>query len=79
MAGHDHVTPHNFEVSIVGQEGSSVRATVWLNATIPVGGIELDVLYDPHAHRLIEVSPWRNLGQFVLAELDRQAQAALAS
>ena len=50
-------------------------ARVRLDSTIPPGGIELDVLYDPVAGVVVEVKPWRNLGQFVTAELDRLARA----
>ncbi len=73
MASHDPVTPHNFEVQVDGPEGQFVRATVRLHQTVPVGGIELSVLWDPVGGRVVEVRPWRNLGCFVTEALARAA------
>lgn len=70
---HDPVTPHNFDVTIAGREGRLVRATVTLHETIPAGGIELSVLWDPDRGDVVEVKPWRNLGQFVIEALATKA------
>ena len=75
MSAHDHGSTHNFEVSITGREGGLVQATVQLGETIPAGGITLEVVYDPNRREVVSVSPWQNLGQFVTAELTRQANS----
>ena len=62
----------NFEVAITGHDGPLVQATVTLRGTIPAGGVTLAVVYDPRSGKPVSVSPWRNLGVFVLAELARQ-------
>ena len=75
MSAHDHGSTQNFEVSITGREGGLVQATVQLQETIPTGGVTLEVVYDPNRCEVVSVSPWQNLGQFVTAELDRQANS----
>jgi hypothetical protein len=69
---HDPVTPHNFDVAITGREGRFVRATVTLHTTIPAGGIELSVLWDPERGDVVEVKPWWNLSRFVREALAAQ-------
>jgi hypothetical protein len=73
MGSHDPVTPHNFDVTLTGRDGHLVQARVHLRETIPVGGIELDVVWDRANGRVVSVTPWRNLGEFVTAELARVA------
>ncbi len=70
---HDPVTPRNFDVAVDGHEGRLVRATVTLHETIPTGGLTLSVLWDPDRGEATSVTPFRNLGQFVLEELAKQA------
>jgi hypothetical protein len=60
-------------VQIERHEGSRVRALVELHDTVPPGGATLSVLYDTDEHKVIEVVPWRNLGTFVIEELERLA------
>jgi len=75
---HDPITPHNFEVAVTGHEGRLVRATVTISETIPAGGIELSVLWDPDRGAVVEVKPWRNLGQFILEALAAKAGGSVA-
>jgi len=73
---HDPTVPHNFDISIQGTEGDTVRARVTLNETIPPGGITLDVVWDKRYGRLVSVEPWRNLGIFVIDALAAKAGGA---
>lgn len=84
--GHDHDHAHGdagahghaeggrgpaFEVQIERWEGHVVHALVDLKETVPAGGQSLTVVYEPRRRRIVAVRPWRNLGTFVLDELDR--------
>ena len=73
---HDPSVPHNFEITIEGTEGDTVRAQVRLTETIPAGGLTLDVVWDTAFGRVVSVTPWRNLGVFVTEALARAAGGA---
>ncbi len=75
---HDSSTPSNFTVQVTGRAGDQVQAKVHLTETIPAGGIELDVVWDVRRGSIVSVSPWRNLGEFVTAELARKAGGSAA-
>ncbi len=78
MASHDPVTPHNYTVQVQGHEGDLVRVTVHVSQTVPAGGLELDVLWDPKAGRALSVSPYRNLGEFITGAIAREAGGTAA-
>jgi len=75
---HDPNTPRNFQVQVTGRDGDRVLARVTLTETIPAGGLELDVVWDPRTGEAVSVSPYRNLGQFVTEELARVAGGSAA-
>jgi len=75
---HDPTVPQNFHVTVSSNEGRRAHLTVKLDETIPSGGLELDVVWDTEAGRIISVTPWRNLGVFVLQEIARQTGSKVA-
>jgi hypothetical protein len=74
----DQTVPHNFHVTVDSTEGRKAHLTVKLDETIPVGGLTLAVVWDKEAGRIVSVSPWRNLGQFVIGEIARQTGSKVA-
>jgi hypothetical protein len=73
MATHDPITPHNYSIHVEGPEGALVRVRVRVEETVPAGGIDLDVLWDPQAGKPVSVTPWRNLGRFISEAIAHEA------
>ena len=76
MASHDPITPHNYSVHVEGPEGDLIRVRVHVAESVPPGGIDLDVLWDPRAGAPVSVAPWRNLGQFITSAIAHEAGGA---
>jgi|GEM_PF-1897748 len=75
---HDPTVPHNFHVTVDSNEGTRAHITVRLDETIPAGGLTLDVVWDTKTGRIVSVTPWRNLGEFVIAEIARATGSTVA-
>jgi hypothetical protein len=75
---HDSTVPQNFHVTVDSKEGSRAHLTVKLDQTIPPGGLTLSVVWDTAAGKVVSVSPWRNLGEFVLAEIATKTGSKVA-
>lgn len=73
MATHDPITPHNFDIQLLGHEGDLVKLEVTVHQSVPAGGIRLQVLWDPSAGQPVSVTPYRNLGQFLTADIAKVA------
>ena len=73
MASHDPITPRNYTVHVDGPEGALVRVRVHVSKTVPPGGLDLDVLWDPAAGEAVSVTPFRNLGEFITNAIAQQA------
>lgn len=78
MASHDPITPHNYSVHVEGPEGAYLRVKVSIHETVPAGGLELDVLWDPTTGQPVSVTPWRNLGQFISEAIAHEAGGSAA-